>query len=378
MHPDTRTLFEGYVAQIAAINNVSVPHVTATKFAVNPTVEQKLEEVIKQGNEFLGLINISPVIQQSGDKLGLGTPRPIAGRTNTAAGNRRTPTDPTDTSAKDQYFCRQTNFDTALKYTKIDAWWHKVEFQTLIRDSIAKQIGRDRIMIGWHGTSAAAETDRVANPLLQDVNFGWLYKVRTNAPAQVLQDGDLTVYTNGANNPCLKKIYVKPGVTLFDLSLANGATAKADYSSLDALVLDAKRLIPEWLRGDTELVVIVGHDLVDEKYFQIAQTTGATATEVEATHPIPRSDQQPRGPPGLPAVRVPFFPANAVMITRLDNLSIYFQEGTRRRQVKDEPALDQIENYESVNEDYVVEDYELCSLVENIVIGEAPAPAVAP
>lgn len=375
MHRDTRVLFTAYVSQIALLNGVSAHEVTSTKFAVAPTVEQKLEEVIKQSSEFLGLINITPVIQQSGDKVGLGTTRTIAGRTNTAAGNRRTPTDPTDTSLKDQYFCRQTNFDTALKYSKIDAWRHKPEFQTIIRDSIAKQVGRDRIMIGWHGTSAAVATDRIANPLLQDVNFGWLYKLRTNAPAQVLDDGDLTVYDDGTNNPGVEAIYVKPGVDLYDESADNAATADADYASLDALVLDAKSLIPEWLRGDTGLVVIVGHDLVDEKYFNIAQTTGATATEVEATDRILRSDKQLGG---LPAVRVPFFPADAILITRLDNLSIYFQEGTRRRMVKDEPALDQIENYESVNEDYVVEDYELCSLVENIVIGAAPARAVAP
>lgn len=375
MHRDTRILFSAYVSQIALLNGITDAEVTGTKFAVNPTVEQKLEEVIKHSHEFLELINITPVIQQSGDKVGLGTTRTIAGRTNTAAGNRRTPTDPTDTSLKDQYFCRQTNFDTALKYSKIDAWRHKPEFQTLIRDSIAKQVGRDRIMIGWHGTSAAAATDRVANPLLQDVNFGWLYKIRTNAPAQVLDDGDLTVYDDGDNNPGLEAIYVKAGVELYDESADNAVDAEADYSSLDALVLDAKTLIPEWHRGDTDLVVIVGHDLVDDKYFQIAQTTGATATEVEATDRILRSSKQLGG---LPAVRVPFFPADAILITKLDNLSIYYQEGTRRRMVKDEPALDQIENYESVNEDYIVEDYEICALVENIVIGAAPAREPAP
>src|SRR5690606_31368725 len=136
--------------------------------------------------------------------------------------------------------------------------------------------------------------------------------------------------------------------------------------SLDALVLDAKRMLPEWHRGDTELVVIVGHDLVDDKYFTIAQETGATATEVEAMDRIIRSSKQLGG---LPAVRVPFFPADAILITRLDNLSLYWQEGTRRRMLKDEPELDRVANYESVNEAYVVEDYELVVLVENISIG---------
>lgn len=376
MHRDTRILFNGLVTQIARLNGIPEAEVKETQFAVAPAVEQKLEAVIKHSHEFLQLINLHPVIQQTGDKVGLGTTRTTAGRTNTDVSDRN-PGDPTDTGLKDTYFCRMTEFDSSLKYSKIDAWRHKPEFQTLYRDAVAKQQGLDRIMIGWNGTSAAAQTDRAANPLLQDVNLGWLHKVRTNAPAQVLNDGDLTVYAvTGANNPNLKKIYVKAGVELYDESLDNKLTAKADYSSVDALVLDAKKsLIAEWHRSRTDLVVIVGHELVDDKVFNIAQKTGATATEVEAMDRIIRSTAQLGG---LEAVRVPFFPGDALAITTLENLAIYFQEGTRRRQVTDEPRRNRIADYQSVNEDYIVEDYELFALVENIVMGEAPARPAAP
>lgn len=369
MHRETRVQFSAYVSQIALLNCVSVADV-ATKFAVEPTVEQKLEERMKESSEFLSSVNLVPVIQQSGDKVGIEATRSIAGRTDTSGGTKRNPTDPTDTTAQHGYFCRQTNYDWAIRYAKLDAWRHKPNFQELLRNAILKQQGRDRIMIGWNGTSAASTTDRDANPLLQDVNKGWLQHVREDAPAHVLDDGSLTVKSDKTDNPALKAIYVKAGVTLYDESLDNSDTGEADYSSLDSLVLDAKSLIEEWHRGDTGLVVIVGHDLVDEKYFNIAQKTGATATEVEAMDRIIRSDKQLGG---LPAVRVPFFPANAIMITRLDNLSIYWQEETRRRMIKDEPEADRIANFESVNEDYVVEEYDMVSLVENIVIGAAPA-----
>lgn len=63
---------------------------------------------------------------------------------------------------------------------------------------------------------------------------------------------------------------------------------------------------------------------------------------------------------------VPFFPQNALLVTKLDNLSIYVQEGTQRRQLKEEPEYDQLADYQSVNEAYVVEDYGCCALVENI------------
>lgn len=364
MRNETRALFNAYVSQIALLN--SVPDATA-KFTVAPVVEQKLEEVIKESSEFLQRIEIVPVVEQEGDKVGVGVTRPLAGRTNTAGGNRRTPTDPTDTSDLGRYRCEQTNFDHAIRYSKIDAWRHRPEFQTLLRDAIAKQQGRDRIMIGWNGTSVAAQTDRAANPLLQDVNKGWLYKIRTHATVRHLQDGSLTVKSDGTNNAALKAIYVAEGV-LFNGN--NATAAEADYVNLDALAYDAVNLLDEWHRDDTDLVVIVGRDLVDDKYFPIINKAANTASEIEARDRILESAKQIGG---KPAVRVPFFPANAMLITSLDNLAIYVQEGSRRRQLRDEPALDQIENYESVNEAYVVEDYGRAALVENIVMGKAPA-----
>lgn len=367
MHALTRAAFLAYTSQIALINGVEN---TVQTFAVAPSIEQTFVEKLKESVEFLGMINVESVVPQTGQTLGLESTRSIMGRTDTSGGTRRNPGDPTDNSEVNTYLCQQTNFDWSRRYDKLDAWRHKPEFEQLLAMAILRQQGRDLIKCGWNGTSRAVTTNVVANPLLQDVNEGWLHKIRTKAPARVLADGDLTVRTNGTNNFALKAIYVKAGAVLFDASANNAVTAEADYSSLDALVLDAKRILPEWHRGDTELVVVVGHDLVDEKYFQIAQTTGATATEVEATDRIIRSSKQIGG---LNAVRVPYFPANSILITRLDNLSIYNQDGTRRRRLVDEPEFDRIANYESVNMDYVVEDYELVVLIENIVIGASPA-----
>lgn len=369
MHKDTRVKFTAFVSQVALLSCIAAADASKS-FAVAPQVAEKVEDRIKELSEFLTMINMLPVINQSGRAIGVESTRPIAGRTDTSGNNRRQPTDPSDSSIKNTYECKKTEFDWSRRYELIDAWRHLPDFEIKLRDAIMKQQGRDRIMIGWNGTSCADATNRALNPMLQDVNEGWLHKIRTNAAAQVLSDGSLTVRANGANNAGLKAIYVKPGVTLFDVEEGNAVTADADYSSLDALVLDAKSNIPEWYRGDTDLVVIIGHDLVDEKYFTIAQQTGATATEVEATDRILRSDKQLGG---FPVVRVPFFPANAILITKLSNLSIYWQEGTRRRKLVDEDEYDRVANYESVNEAYVVEEYDLVSLVENIVIGGAPA-----
>ena len=77
---------------------------------------------------------------------------------------------------------------------------------------------------------------------------------------------------------------------------------------------------------------------------------------------------------GLQAVSVPFFPKGTVLVTSLDNLSIYVQEGKVRRHLKDVPERNRVEDYLSSSEAYVVENYEAVAMAKNITILEAPAP----
>ncbi|WP_288413463.1 phage major capsid protein, P2 family [uncultured Sphingomonas sp.] len=351
MRNDTRLAYNAYLGQIASLNGVSDATVA---FSVAPVVEQKLEEIIQKSSDFLSKISIITVKQQEGAKVGIGVTRPIASRTltNSATGVRRKPVDPTDTADKGRYFCAQTNSDVGIKYAKLDMWAHRPEFQTLIRDTIVKQQGRDRIMIGWNGTSRADTTDITANPMLQDVNLGWLYKIRTFAPDRVMSDGGITP-------DATKAVYVAAGTPGQDV----------DYVNLDALVFDATELLDEWHRDDTDLVVIVGRDLLQDKYSNIINAAGDKATEMEARN---RILTLPKQIGGKTAVVVPFFPATSLLITSLDNLAIYVQAESRRRQIKDAPEFDEIQDFQSVNEAYVVEDYGRCALVENIQMKKKP------
>lgn len=310
----------------------------AEKFSVVPSVQQTLETRLQESSEFLRRINIIGVQDQKGAKLGLGIGSPIASTTNTAGADRTTK-DPT--SLDEQFYeCTQTNSDTHIPYAKLDAWAKFPDFQTRVRDAIVIRQALDRIMIGFNGTSRAATSDPGANPLLQDVNKGWLQHYREQAAARVLKDGA----TAGS---------IKVG----------GATP--DYANLDALVMDAvASLIDAWHQDDTQLVAILGRDLLHDKYFPLVNATQAPSEQLAADLII---SQKRVG--GLPAVRVPFVPAGKILITRLDNLSIYWQEGARRRAVIDNPKRDRIENYESSNDAYVVEDFGAGCLIENIVIG---------
>jgi P2 family phage major capsid protein len=338
MRNDTRQAFNQLRARIAQLSGVES---AAEQFSVDPSVQQTLESRIQESSAFLGQINMVGVDELKGQKVGLGVTGPIASRTDVSA-NDRTPEDVTSLESHD-YECVSTEFDTFIRWAQLDAWAKFPDFQTRVRNAILRQQSLDRIMIGLNGTSAATATDRTANPLLQDVNIGWLQHYREHAPNRVLSE---VVADSG-------KVTVGEG---------------GDYANLDALVYDAvNEMVDPWHRESTELVAIMGRKMLADKYFPLISEHGTTPTEARAMDMI--ISQRRVG--GLQAVRVPFMPDGAIMITSTQNLSLYWQRGSRRRYVVDNPKRNRIENFESSNDAYVVEDYGFGCLVENIELIEA-------
>lgn len=337
MRNETRLAFNQLRQQVATLNGVES---AAELFTVAPSVQQTLESKVQESSAFLQKINIIGVKEQSGEKLGLGVSGPIAGRTDTSANERAT----RDMVSLDQngYQAFQTNFDTHLRYGTLDAWAKFQDFETRVRDAVIKRIALDRIMIGFNGVSVATATNIATHPLLQDVNKGWLQLARE--------------YSNGAH--VIDEVAAASNV----IQIGDSATAATGYKTLDALVFDmVGSLLAPWYQDDTELVVICGRELLADKYFPLVNQTQAATEKLAADLII---SQKRIG--GLPAVRVPFIPANALAITRLDNLSIYYQEGASRRSIIDNPKRDRIENFQSSNDAYVIEDYNGFAMAENI------------
>ena len=264
----------------------------------------------------------------------MGISRPIASRTNTDTTDRQAK-DPTSMDER-SYFCRKTDFDTAIKYQKLDQWAKFPDFYARFSGQIQKRQGLDRIMIGFNGTSIATTTNITANPKLQDVNKGWLQKMREENPARVMSSGKVA-----------GKITV-------------GATG--DYHNVDALVMDlTNEMIDEVHQDNPDLVVLCNRKTLADKYFPIVNKEQENSEKLAADIII---SQKRMG--NLPVYAVPFFPEDAILVTTFDNLSIYVQEGARRRTVIDNPKRDQIENYESSNEDYYIEDLGLAAMAEKI------------
>lgn len=348
MRKQTRLKFNAFLTRVAELNGVDTGDLDK-KFSVEPSVTQTIMTRVQDSSAFLTRINIVPVAEMKAEKVGLGVNGSIASTTDTTGGDERETAD-FATLDTEGYFCQQVNYDFHIRYNTIDLWARYQDFQARLRDAIVKRQSLDRMMIGFNGTHRAKTSNRIKFPLLQDIAPGWLQKYRDNAPARVMHnvtDEDGTVLS--------EKIRVGTG---------------GDYVTLDALVMDATNtLIAPWYQEDPELVVICGRQLLADKYFPLVNQEQPNSEALAADLII---SQKRIG--NLPAVRVPFFPANALMITRLDNLSIYWQEDTHRRHMVENSKRDRIENYESINEDYVVEDYACGTLVENIVLLPPPDP----
>ncbi|MGG7671001.1 phage major capsid protein, P2 family [Pseudomonas sp. WC2] len=319
--------------QLAIAETYGVP-LSSKMFSVEPSIAQELNDAITAKADFLQRINVIPVTEIKGEKVFIGVSGPVTGRTNTKT---------TDREAKDAselenstYELSSTESDVGLPYAKIDAWAKFPDFHQRYSAAVQKQIALDRIMVGFHGVKAAAQTDVEAYPMLQDVNKGWLQQLREQAPQQVLKEGK------------------EAGKVTLGLD--------GDYANLDALVHDTKQMVDERLRDGGDLIAIIGTDLLAADKAKLYAKQGDTPTEKERIEDA----QVIATYGGLPSFSVPFFPVNGVLVTSWDNLSIYFQDSSWRKQTVDNPKRSRVEDYNSRNEGYVIEQLEKIALTENV------------
>ena len=71
MKKNTRFAFNAYLQQLARLNGVAVEDLSS-KFTVEPSVQQTLEDQIQQSAAFLTLINVTPVTEAVRSVAGAG------------------------------------------------------------------------------------------------------------------------------------------------------------------------------------------------------------------------------------------------------------------------------------------------------------------
>jgi len=206
------------------------------QFTIEPTIQQRLQDKIVEQSTFLPKINVITVDELSGENILGSASGPVSGRTDTSKdGKERTPRDVLGLASY-KYQLYQTNSDVFMRYATMDAWAKFPDMPERYARYVQARIANDRELIGWYGTSAAADTDLETNTLLQDVNIGWLQYVRTNRPEAILAEGAATG------------------------EIRIGPEAGADYANLDVAVNDLVLGIPEYMRSG--LVALIGAELI--------------------------------------------------------------------------------------------------------------------
>ncbi|MGY3687556.1 phage major capsid protein, P2 family [Vibrio coralliilyticus] len=324
MQKQTQIKLNAYVKKVAEQNEVDD---ATQKFNVTPNGTQKIIGQMRESNWFLKKINIIPVKNQKGESIGLGVTGMIASRTDTSGEGRRVPKDYSGMGAM-PYMCEQTNFDTAIRYDKLDAWAHDKRFNSIISAHTREQIDANKITIGWYGERVEKNTNASSNPNGEDVNKGWFQAMRDYNAERYITEID----------PNSGEIRIGEG---------------GDFINLDLAVLNTKNLLHDACENDSNLIAIIGSDLLaydKAKFYEAHGNTPSEKSKIQEVQVIGTYG-------GLPAVKVPGFPSTGIMVTSYDNLSIYVQEGSIRRSMgKKNDEKDQIENFESMNMAYVIEE----------------------
>lgn len=304
------------------------------QYSATPTVAQVLnDKIVEDGNPFLSRVATVAVSEITGEKIPMSVSGLVATRTDTSGSAERVARQLVGLDTV-PYMLYKTDNDVAIKYSLIDVWAKFADFRARYQRLVRQAIGNDRLRIGWHGVSADADTDPVANPLGEDVNIGWLKQIRDyNSGSQVV---------GSAGSP----VPFGPGA--------------ADFKNLDALVHDAIGLIETPFQEDPNLVVIMSRDIYMAAKGFLYDAEGATPTEKDKLSAAFQSFG------GLAPYIGPFMPAGTLLVTSFDNLAIYYQDTSWRRQQIDNPKKDQYEDFNTRNEGYVVNQRGKCALIEFI------------
>lgn len=331
LSPESSQRLHAYMANTArAYGGVAGQQYTAT-----PSVAQTLnDKIVQDGGAFLARINTVAVPEVKGQKVLMGVAGTVSGRTDTSGNGERVARSLVALDDED-YELKKTDSDVALKYATIDAWAKFPDFETRFGRAIRQAIANDRLRVGWNGTTAAATTDRTAHPDLSDVNKGWLEHIRLWNSGSQYVDGTGAV-----------------------------ALGSDDFPNLDTLIqYIAGRMAPEF-RAMPGRVALISDDMLMAEEAAFYAEQGRRPTEKLAG----LDGMMVRMYGNLPAITPPFFPDGTILVTSLENLSIYWQNTSWRRQQIDNPKKDQYEDFNTRNEGYVVEQFGLTSLVDGITV----------
>ena len=304
------------------------------QFNITGPQETKLKAALLESVEFLSLITTMEVDQIKGQVVKVGNYSIATGR---KSGARFVTGQDVDGHT---YELTETDSCSALTWALLSVWGNagsQKQFMTLMNQNATKRFALDMLRVGFNGTSAAADTDPVANPLGEDVNKGWHKIVSEKSPGQIMTDA----------------IFFDP-------------EGGGDYATLDAIATELKNtLIHPALRSDPRLVVLVGSDLTAAAQTSMMNKANTPTEKVAA-------QQMDKQVGGMTAYTPPFFPGKRIVVTMLSNLHIYTQKGTKQRKSENVEDRKQYEDKYWRQEGYAIEEFEAYASVDESAITIGP------
>lgn len=333
--------FSLFKEQQAKLHGVSVDFITkGHMFTVSPKVERTWFKNLYANDDLLSKIHTGTCKEMICEDIGLVTPTGIiSGRVNNA--DRKNPRQPRKIGSTNgiQYQTATTHFDTYIPYRSLNEWATEPEFQKLVNAFYFEQKNAEIRMIGWNGIKKADVTDPTTNELGQDVNIGWLQRVRTHKPEHAFKD------------------------KIGELAVTIGKTGT--FKNLDDLVTKAIAVIPPAKRKN--LVVFASDNMLLDR----ASALYAGANNKDLADNAVSIARKEVG--GRPAYAADFFPENTIFITSFDNMAHITQTGSIRQRLEENSTFSCVDRFSETEEFYALGDYEKAVLIEGIQFVEEDA-----
>lgn len=276
--------------------------------------------------EFAKNINIVTVEDRDGKSF-LGTlGNPASSRTDVSKQDRQAYSLLSDTM---NYTVAQINTDVCVSYALMNMWSASTSknFSKQYVEYTQQRVGIDRLIAGWHGTAQSnANTDPEDDPLLKNLSMGWLANMIYQRSDRVLGCGVGDSIMIGGNSP---------------------SDATYVFKNLDEAVLASIAKIPSMHRQN--LVCLIGDELLAQEQARVYSSDGF----IYEKH---KNSEMFNSFGNIPRLDCVGFPSLGLVVTSIDNLSIYIKSGTAFRQFKNNVRRERVEDYQTSELAYVVEN----------------------
>ena len=306
--------------------------VTASTLNPNFTPSKEIDFLldVQSKSQFLQFVNFFTRSQKTGGSFKIGAQGRNTRTNDTKSGNERRVNDPKP-PLLNEYVMKKAHFDFGLHDDDLSDMSEFPDWHQMYRLAQLIAYGDDIQIVGFHGTHHAATSDISTNPMLEDVNVGWL---------QLLKERNSSnVFTGNSNN----EVHIGKG---------------GHYLNLDQYIHDLYQAIPAHKRAAGMTATVGGGIMARSEAVYFADNAQTPSEKAVLQQKMITGVYG-----GLESIPANFLFDNAIMITNLkrngaalSNLSVYTQRDSMKRSIEYVPKLERTVDWNACWRAYHIED----------------------